>query len=134
MGAWSSTFDGSDGAADWFADALKGCAIDAAIEKAFKYSDTFDQMRAAAYLITVLGCSSYVWPGDLDKLDGFLLQAERELAAMIEPGTESNTELGELWGKDSDVFDEIRGELQRLREAHKGRLAWLAKQAAESTT
>ncbi len=122
MGAWSPTFDGNDGAADWFADALGGCAIDAAIERAFKYSDTYDKKRAAAYLITVLGRSSYVWPGDLDKLDGFIDRAEKDLAEMVTPGTDAHTELGELWGEGSEVFGEIAGELDRLRTTLASRL------------
>lgn len=119
VGTWSATFDGSDGAADWFSAALAGADIDTAIDAAFKYDDTFDQARAAAYLLTVLGRSSYVWPGDLDRLEGHVRTAAARLEAMLDPEADAGSELIALWGSaEAEVFDEIRKELAGLRAAH----------------
>lgn len=119
MGTWSATFDGSDSAADWFATALDGCKIDSALDDAFKYYDSYGEIRAGAYLLTVLGCSSYVWPGELDRLDDHVRLAAKRLEAMLDPESEPGSDLIELWGSaDAEVFGEIRKELANLKAAH----------------
>lgn len=119
MGTWSERFDGSDAAADWFATALKGCEIDSALDDAFEYDDSYEKARAGAYLLTVLGRSSYVWPGDLGRLDDHVRRAAQRLEAMLNPESDAGQELAELWGSaDAEVFDEIRKELSALRAAH----------------
>ena len=118
MGAWGYTFDGNDTAADWFRSALGDSNLDANIESALHHVDSYDTCRAAVYLLTVLGGSAYVWPGDLDRLSGFVKQAAERMEAMVAPESEANQELRALWGDDSPVFTEIRRELDALRAAH----------------
>lgn len=119
MGAWSTSLDGSDAAADWFSTALSG-NIDAALDDALRYSDTYAQIRAAAYLLTVLGRSSYIWPGDLDRLDSHVTKAIASLESMVQPDSEAHKELEELWGDYADeLFGKIRAELDGLKAAHR---------------
>lgn len=122
MGAWDITFDGSDAAADWFHSALGGCHIDDALEEALRYTDNTSECRAAVYLLTTLGRSAYVWPGSLDKLDGFVQKAASRMEAMIDPESEVHRELVALWGDDDALFSLIRQELDDLKSAHKRRL------------
>lgn len=123
MGTWSETFDGNDTAADWFADALRGAQIDRHLDEALRYDDSYAQCRAAVYLLTVLGASAYVWPGDLDRLDDHVQRAAARMEAMLDPEHAAHQELVELWGSaDSSVFGEIRKELEALRAAHPRRL------------
>ncbi len=75
------------------------------------------------HLLTVLGASSYVWPGDLDRLDAHVQLAASRMEAMLDPAQAAHRELAQLWGSpDSAVFGEIRRELEALRSAHAHRL------------
>jgi hypothetical protein len=123
MGAWDYGFDGNDTAADWFGDVFSGLDIDTHLDAALRYVDDFDRCRAAVYLLTVLGHSAYVWPGDLERLDEHVKKAAARLEAMLDPEQEAHRELVALWGDEtSPVFDAIRGELAGLRAAHPHRL------------
>lgn len=119
MGAWGYTFDGNDTAADWFANCFVGSDIDKNIAFALQHRDNYDQCRAAVYLLTVLGASSYVWPGDLDLLSGHVARAVSLMENMLDPAHESHQELVALWGPGSPVFAEIRRELDALKASHR---------------
>ena len=117
MGTWSMDVDGSDAAADWFASALTE-DIDDALQEALSSDDSYDEQRAAVYLLTVLGHSSYVWPGDLDRLDGHVTAAIERMEAMLEQGSDAHEELSDLWEEDAPIlFAKIQAELVALQAA-----------------
>ena len=92
MGAWGSAPWHNDAAADWFGDVFAGIDIDAHIADAFQYDDDYDRVRAACYLLAVLGHSA-VWPGELERLDDHLERGIELLNDMVEPGSDFR----ELW-------------------------------------
>lgn len=79
------------GRTNWFGEVLAGIDIDARIGEALRYDD-YDRVRAACYLLAVLGHST-VWPGDLERLDGHLERGVEVLTEMIEP----ESEFRKLW-------------------------------------
>lgn len=109
MGAWGTAPWHTDGAADWFATVFAGIDIDARIDEAFEYDDDYDRVRAAGYLLAVLGRST-VWPGDLERLDDHLERGIELLTEMLEP----DSEFRELWEDDPEVLDAVRAELAEL--------------------
>ncbi|MFF8817170.1 MULTISPECIES: DUF4259 domain-containing protein [Leucobacter] len=109
MGAWGSAPWHNDGAADWFAEVFQGIDIDAHIDQALKYDDDFDRIRAAGYLLTVLGHST-VWPGDLERLDNHLERAIELLTEMAEP----DSEFLELWEDEPGVLEAVQAEIAAL--------------------
>ena len=110
MGAWGSAPWHNDGAADWFAEVFEGIDIDAHISSAFEYDDDYDRIRAAGYLLAVLGHST-VWPGDLERLDEHL---ERGIELMTEM-VEEDSEFLELWEDEPEVVDTVRAEIAALQ-------------------
>lgn len=86
MGIWGVNPWDSDAAADWFASFFEGFDIDARLADAFDAPDDYEVIRAACYILQVLG-QSYVWPGDLDRLDVYLARGIELLTAMIDPET-----------------------------------------------
>ncbi len=117
MGAWGTEPWDNDSAADWFSDAFEGIDIDAKIEKALKYFyDNYDEVRAAAYLLDVLGVS-YIWPGDLDKYDGFVNSALEILRAMIDENSDDKQMdfLG-LWDNDPEVIESVKKQIKNLEK------------------
>ena len=109
MGAWGSAPWQTDGAADWFGDVFAGIDLDARIGEAFEYDDDYDRVRAACYLLAVLGRST-VWPGDLERLDDHLERGIELLTEMVEP----DSEFRELWEDDPDVIAAVRSEIAQL--------------------
>ena len=109
MGAWGSAPWDTDGAADWFTEVFAGIDIDAHVDEAFQYDDDYDKIRAAGYLLAVLG-RSMVWPGDLERLDDHLEQGIELLTEMVEPGSDFR----ELWEDDADVIAAVRAEIAEL--------------------
>lgn len=109
MGAWGSAPWQTDGAADWFGDVFAGIDLDARIGEAFEYDDDYDRVRAACYLLAVLGRST-VWPGDLERLDDHLERGIELLTEMVEP----DSEFRELWEDDPDVIAAVRAEIAQL--------------------
>lgn len=109
MGAWGSAPWDTDGAADWFAEVFAGIDIDAHVSEAFQYDDDYDKVRAAGYLLAVLGRST-VWPGDLERLDDHLERGIELLNDMVEPGSDFR----ELWEDDADVIAAVRAEIAEL--------------------
>ncbi len=109
MGVWGSKPWDSDGAADWFSEVFEGIDIDARIDAAFEYDDDYDQVRAAAYLLAVLG-RVYVWPGDLERLDEHLERGIELLSEMIAP----DSDFRDLWEDDPEVIEAVRGEIAEL--------------------
>ncbi len=85
MGAWGYEPWGSDDAADFFNEVFADIDIDAQIDEALRYDDEFGRIRAAAYLLAVLGHSPYVWPGDLDRRLDHVNTAITRLKALIDP-------------------------------------------------
>uniref|UniRef100_UPI003A85D559 hypothetical protein n=1 Tax=Leucobacter sp. BZR 635 TaxID=3378705 RepID=UPI003A85D559 len=109
MGAWGSAPWHNDAAADWFGDVFAGIDIDAHITDAFQYDDDYDRVRAACYLLAVLGHSA-VWPGELEQLDDHLERGIELLNDMVEPGSDFR----ELWEDDSEVVLAVRPEIAEL--------------------
>lgn len=63
MGAWGHAAWDNDAAADWFGDVFEGLDLDSKIEAALRYDDhDDDKVRAAAYLLQVLGIRSWGSP------------------------------------------------------------------------
>lgn len=110
MGAWGSNPWDSDGAADWFGEFFAGIDVDARIDAAFEYDDDYDQIRAACYLLAVLG-RGYIWPGDLERLDGHLERGIEMLSEMVE----EDSDYRELCDDDPETIEAVRGELALLK-------------------
>ena len=110
MGAWGSAPWDTDGAADWFAEFFAGVDADERISQAFAADDDYDRIRAAAYLLAVLG-RGYIWPGDLERLDELLERGIELLTEMLEP----DSEFRELWEDDPEVLAAVRAELAALQ-------------------
>jgi len=117
MGAWGVEPWGNDSAADWFSSAFEGIDMDSKIEAALEYTyDNYDEVRAAAYLLDVLG-SSYVWPGSLEKYDGYVERALSILKAMIdEDSNDEDMDFLELWDNDPDVIESVRQQIFNLEK------------------
>ncbi|GAA1413374.1 hypothetical protein AUR04nite_31180 [Glutamicibacter uratoxydans] len=111
MGAWGTSPWDNDDAADWFADFFDSVDVDARITAAFEDEDEHDQIRAACYMLNVLG-RTYVWPGDLDALDSLLERGKELLSTMLEEGSEFR----ELWEDDEEVLAAVEEELAGLQE------------------
>ncbi|WP_334123396.1 MULTISPECIES: hypothetical protein [Glutamicibacter] len=111
MGTWGTNPWDSDDAADWFAEFFDGIDVDARITAAFEDEDEYDQIRAACYLLNVLG-RVYVWPGDLSTLDSLLERGIELLTAMLE----EDSEFRELWDDDEEVLATVEQELADLKE------------------
>jgi hypothetical protein len=112
MGAWGKNAWDSDDAADWFADALKGLKLDKKLDKVFaEPEDNYDAVRAAAYLLQVLGLA-YVWPGDLERLDSHITRAIELLEAMIDPESDDeDMDFLELWDNDPEIIESVREQI-----------------------
>lgn len=115
MGAWGSAPWDTDGAADWFAEFFEGIDADARISEAFEADDDYDRIRAAGYLLAVLG-RGYIWPGDLERLDALLERGIELFSEMLEP----DSEFRELWEDDPEVLAAVRAELAVLEERLNG--------------
>ena len=111
MGAWGTSPWDSDDAADWFSDFFEGIDVDARIEAALEDDDEYGQIRAACYMLTVLG-RTYIWPGDLEALDELLERGIQLLTSMLEP----ESEFRELWEDDEEVLESVANELAGLKE------------------
>ena len=108
MGTWGYKPWDSDDAADFFRAVFEAIDIDAHIDGALRYDDTFGQIRGAAYLLRVLGHSPYVWPGDPDRRIAHIEHALARLKALIDPDGET----GYLGGWD----DKERAEMEVTTE------------------
>jgi hypothetical protein len=117
MGTWGVEPWDNDEAADWFSEVFKGIDIDTKIEKALCYDyDNYDQVRAAAYLLQVLGVS-YVWPGDLNRLSGHVQRALELLKAMIDPDSDDkDMDFLALWDNDPEVIEAVRKQIEQLEQ------------------
>ena len=117
MGAWGTKPWDNDDAADWFSSAFEGIDIDSKISGALKYTyDNYDEVRAAAYLLDVLG-SSYIWPGDLDAYKGHVKRALEILKAMIdESSDDEDMDFLELWDNDPEVIQEVKEQIDNLEK------------------
>ncbi|MFM1724231.1 MULTISPECIES: hypothetical protein [Rhodococcus] len=109
MGAWGSAPWHNDAAADWFGGVFAGIDIDTHISDALEYDDDYDRVRAACYLLAVLG-HSMVWPGDLERLDGHLERGIELLTEMVEP----ESDFRELWEDAPEVVEAVRAEIAEL--------------------
>ncbi|MBL3686780.1 hypothetical protein D3248_07425 [Leucobacter zeae] len=81
------------------------------MDEAFEYDDDYDRIRAACYLLAVLGRST-VWPGDLERLDGHLERGIDLLTEMIEP----DSDFRDLWDDDPEVVEAVRSEIAELED------------------
>ena len=116
MGAWGKDPWDNDSAADWFADVFDGIDIDSKIEQALSDSDNYDEVRAAAYLLDVLG-SAYIWPGDLDKYDDYVKQIIAMLEAMIDENSDDpDMDFLELWDNDPEIIQSVKQQINNLQK------------------
>src|ERR1041385_8672519 len=103
MGAWGTEPWDNDGAADWFAAFFEGIDVPARLRNAFRYYDTYDEIRAASYILEHIG-RIYVWPGTGDELRELLDTAIELLTAMIDPDAQDeDIDFLELWDSDPEV-------------------------------
>ncbi|WP_433676166.1 hypothetical protein [Microbacterium gorillae] len=109
MGVWGTKPWDSDEASDWFSSFFDGIDVDDRIAAAFATDDDYDQIRAASYLLAVLG-RSYIWPGDLDRLDALLERGIELLTRMVEPGSDFR----DLYDDDLQVVAAVRAEIAEL--------------------
>lgn len=117
MGAWGTKPWDNDDAADWFNSTFDGIDIDTKINKALEFTyDNYDEVRAAAYLLDVLGVS-YVWPGDSDKYEGHVKRALEILKAMIaEDSDDEDMDFLELWDSDPEVIQGVKEQIDNLEK------------------
>ena len=115
MGAWGHAAWDNDAAADWFGDVFEGLDLDSKIEAALRYDDhDDDKVRAAAYLLQVLGIT-YVWPGDLARLDAPSSRAIALLEAMIDPDAQDeDTDSLELRGGSPAAIAAVQAQIAAL--------------------
>jgi hypothetical protein len=116
MGAWSNDPWGSDEAADWFHRFWKEKNFDLLvneIENLDPVDERFDSLRAACYLLEVLGIS-YVWPVDyLDDLRKLLTKAIELLRKMCNPPDETWSYL-EMCDDDPGVVVSLHRQIANL--------------------
>ncbi|MEJ5998772.1 DUF4259 domain-containing protein [Corynebacterium sp. H130] len=109
MGAWGAKPWENDHAADWFHAVFEGIDIDAHIDHAFECYDNYEEIRAACYLLEVLGVP-YIWPGKLDRLQEHIDTGIDLLTQMIAP----DSDFLELWDNDPRLIDEIKEQIEAL--------------------
>jgi hypothetical protein len=116
MGVWGNNPWDSDDAADWLADTLKDLHLDERLDEVFaEPQDNYEAVRAAAYLLQVLGFA-YVWPGDLDRLDAHLTKAITLLESMIDPeSTDEDMDFLELWDNDPEIIAAVQAQIIVLK-------------------
>lgn len=109
MGAWGAKPWENDRAADWFHAVFDGMNIDTYIDEAFECYDNYEEIRAACYLLDVLGAPT-IWPGQLERLGEHIETGTDLLTQMIAPGSD----FLELWGNDPRVIAEIQEQIDAL--------------------
>lgn len=90
MSAWGYQVWEYDDAIDWIQNLFEGIHIDEKIDKAFQYSDVYGEIRAACYILSTLGRSKNIWPGDPDRLVEHIEKGLSRLRPMIDPDSESD--------------------------------------------
>lgn len=113
MGAWGTAPWDNDAAADWFSGFFEGVDVDARIAAALETDDDYDQIRAACYLLQVLG-RSYVWPGDLTALGQHLRRGIDLLGRMLDPD-DDDMDFLELWDGNPEVVAAVQDQVAELR-------------------
>lgn len=111
MGTWGTSPWDSDDAADWFSEFFDGVDVDARIASALEYDDDYGQIRAACYMLTMIG-RTYVWPGDLENLEMLLDLGIQRLQDMLD----EDSEFRELWEDDEEVIEAVTNELASLKD------------------
>ena len=105
MGAWGTAAWENDGAADWFGDVLDATGLANHVEEALHLDleDFHEEVRAAAYLLVVLG-RVYIWP--TEELDRHLELAISRLEAIKQLG---------IYQDAPALYVEIDKEIESLR-------------------
>jgi hypothetical protein len=114
MGTWGIEPWANDAAADWFADFFDGLEVDQKIDIALRYPDDHDKIRAACYILGALG-RTYIWPGDLDKLDEHLQKGTDLLKGMLDPENHDSDFL-ELWEGDEEAIESVTCQINTLEQ------------------
>lgn len=118
MGTWSVEPWGSDEAADWFHRFWKKGGISVLIDTIENFDEKeekYDEIRAPAYLLEVLGIS-YVWPVDyLGALNGLLDKAIDILEKMINPPNDNWVYL-DMGGDVGELVRAVELQLAELRK------------------
>ncbi|MFZ6798440.1 DUF4259 domain-containing protein [Undibacterium sp. Di24W] len=104
MGAWGVKAWDNDGAADWFGDIFDETRLAERVEQTLMLDveDHYEEIRAAAYLIRLLG-RTYIWP--VDDIDRHRALAADRLQAIVDAGI----------FEDDEFNDAIRSEITDLR-------------------
>ncbi len=112
MGTWGYEPWESDEAADWLAATFEKVPIDERLDEALRYSDTYGAMRSAAYVLTMLGRSAHMWPGDPSRRLEHIERALTRLRGAIEPG--SDDDIRRVAGEDSPLIAAIEKQILAL--------------------
>ena len=116
MGDWGKEPWETDEAADWFHKFWREKDFTVLIEEIETFDaceERYESVRAACYLLQVLGIV-YVWPVQyLDKLKPLLKQAISILSNMIDPPDETWAFL-DLWGDDPGAVQAVRRQIDEL--------------------
>lgn len=118
MGAWGYRVWENDEGADWLAHFMR-TGVDTRFilqEAEAKLSepclDDFDEVRAIGYVIAVLG-NRYIWPSnELDRVRAIKLKLIDYLQQLLE----ADSDFMELWEGDSEAVNEVRKEIEALKE------------------
>lgn len=115
MGVWGVGPWDNDAAADWFNAFFAGIDVGKRIEEALQlgYNDEFDELRAACYILEVLG-RTYVWPGEINRLDGYLKTGINLLSEAIDPRTEWGKYFLNWWNNDPEMIASVKKQIQAL--------------------
>jgi uncharacterized protein DUF4259 len=84
MGAWGVAPWDNDGAADWYGDMFDATKLARHVERTLKRDpeDAHEEIRAAAYVLVVLG-RVYIWPvDDLDRHLGLAISRLEAIKAL----------------------------------------------------
>jgi hypothetical protein len=118
MGDWSFKPWGTDEAADWFHKFWKGKDISLLVDEIENFdprAEGYERLRAAAYLLQVLGIT-FVWPVEHSgKLKPLLTKTVAILENFIAPPDDDWGFL-DAWGNVPGVVDEVKEQIAALRQ------------------
>lgn len=114
MDAWGFEPWDNDEAADWFGDFMERVDVAYIIKTVDKVSDSeeyYDEIRAVAYILQVLG-KNYIWPIEhADALDDMLLKIIGLLENMIKPGSDFLN----MWADSEGVITSVEKQIAALK-------------------
>jgi hypothetical protein len=105
MGAWGVEPWDNDAAADWFGDTFEKTRLAQLVEQTLQLDvdDYYEEIRAAAYLVRLLG-RTYIWP--VDDIDRHRVLAADRLQAVLDAG---------VFEESDEFIEAVRAEIAELR-------------------